>query len=421
MYKQKVITKSIKDKNISEMFNQMLGAGSINLNMCYPKYHNIKNYSLKIIDILDMFNNSPFLKNFEDLEVCRNDISYFITISRQEWKEIFDIDLSDYEWNLNIIDDDIKKDFEEKYERMKKSQLIHTIIKMCDNLIPYRRYIYDVNNLDYKFMIRMAGSEFCPFPFTNLNFKYMIDVLLSNGERKKEIEFLMVVLSKILSLSYNMYREYNSPDFDVDEFAYVIIDNIKEARKRVPRCDKAFKKIEESVDLLKGNFTDYYRDFVQSQDQSIIIQNFVVDVAKNTKADPEITRQFRQIIMHFRKMANNHINNPKVRILFDKVNENFTRLEQYENLVKVKSLDDDNDDENNDKDHENSKSCEDQATSDISNEITNETVDDEEESRVEEINDPRDINELVSSIEGNDLTSSKTVSNKRKKRRKKRK
>ena len=98
------------------------------------------------------------------------------------------------------------------------------------------------------------------------------------------------------------------------------MNNIGEVKKRIPRCEKAFKKIEESVDLLKENFNGYYKDYVQTQNQMIIMESFVTDVAKNTKADPETTREFRQIISYYRKMAGQQIKNPPMKQLFDKIN-----------------------------------------------------------------------------------------------------
>src|SRR3989344_2413842 len=97
----KVIVKKIKDKGINEMFNQMLGAGAINLNMCYPKYDNIKAYVSKLLEVINVFNNSPFLKNYGELELNRKDINAFIFKSRKECDEIFNVDLSEFKWNLN--------------------------------------------------------------------------------------------------------------------------------------------------------------------------------------------------------------------------------------------------------------------------------------------------------------------------------
>ena len=353
----KVITKSVKDKDVTEMFNQMLGTGQLNLDMCYPKYENIKNYTEKILEVLCWLNKAPFLNNYDELKICRNDINKFVEESRKEHKEIFNMNFGNYELegkNLNLLDDKIKKEFEEKYELMKKSTLICSCLNICNNLIIYKKYLkedekeIELNKLDTcKFIRIMAGCEFCPFPFSNLNFKYLIDDLSNKDpkESKGKIKLIYLVLVKLLNLTFKMYKVYNNPDFDVDEFSQIIMTNITKVKSQIPRCNKAFKKIEESVSVLKDNFGDYYKDFVQTQNQTIIIEDFISDVAKNTTADPETTRQFRKIIEYYRKMANQQIKNPKIKILFDKVNESFAVVDKHENLVGIKKLSDDESEE----------------------------------------------------------------------------
>ena len=64
--------------------------------------------------------------------------------------------------------------------------------------------------------------------------------------------------------------------------------NIDEIQKQpeLHRCKDAFKKIKESVMMLKTNFNEYYRDFVDTSDNTIIMQHFIVDVSKSTEASP---------------------------------------------------------------------------------------------------------------------------------------
>jgi hypothetical protein len=89
--------------------------------------------------------------------------------------------------------------------------------------------------------------------------------------------------------------------------------------------------------LLKENFGDYYRDFISTKDSTIMMQNFIIDVSKKTDSDPQVTRQFRQIISYYRELAQQQIQNPKVKMLFDKVNESFQQLERgATNLVNIK-------------------------------------------------------------------------------------
>ncbi len=352
--KVKVVTRTQEDEGIAEMFNQMLGAGKININICYPKYVTCKQYIKSILDIINMFANSRFVKSRSELTQCSEDIQKFVESARKDYADIYSVDLKDFEWNLNLVDEASKETFSKKYEQMKNDTTLHIFIKMCDNLIKYRKHLKDDKNIDHRFIVSMSGLEFCPFPFSNINFKLLINDLLSESELagrpiskfpNKEIEFCMIVLHKMLTLSHGLYVAYSKPDIDVNEFVEVIMNNIKEVKKQVPRCDKAFKKIIDSVTLLKTNFNDYYKDFIQTQNQMVIMENFINDVAKNTTADPETTRQFRAIITYYKKIASTQIKNPKMKMLFERVSANLSELERNENIVSVKDLDAEDDDD----------------------------------------------------------------------------
>ena len=137
----------------------------------------------------------------------------------------------------------------------------------------------------------------------------------------------MIILLKVYSFTIEIYNVVRTPDIDVDQFIEIITSSITEIQKRpeLNRCSKAFNKIKESVLLLKTNFNDYYRDFVETQDNTIIMQNFILDVSKNTKADLELTRQFRKIISYYREQAQKSggQNNEKINMIFDKISETF--------------------------------------------------------------------------------------------------
>jgi len=106
------------------------------------------------------------------------------------------------------------------------------------------------------------------------------------------------------------------------------MSSIDDVKKQIPRCDQAFNKISESVGLLKGNFNSYYKDYISSNNPTIIMENFVLDVSKNTRASPVLTAQFRKIIAHYRKIASQQANNPKLQTLFQQVDKNFQELER---------------------------------------------------------------------------------------------
>jgi len=184
--------------------------------------------------------------------------------------------------------------------------------------------------------------SFAPLPdLSRVNFKQMyVDDRLDPGDR----EFILVVLHKMYVISHDVYEAVSAPDIDVDEFVEVIMSSIGEVKKQIPRCDGAFQKIIESVDLLKGNFSGYYKDYVASSNPTIIMENFVIDVSKNTQASPTVTAQFRRIISHYRKLASQQATNPKLQSLFAQVDANFAELEKKSREAESESESEDEDD-----------------------------------------------------------------------------
>ena len=61
--KGKVVQKTIKDRNISDMFNQMIGTGNVDMNIVYPKYFNISTITTRLIKLFKVFD---FLINFSE-------------------------------------------------------------------------------------------------------------------------------------------------------------------------------------------------------------------------------------------------------------------------------------------------------------------------------------------------------------------
>lgn len=324
-----------KDDGISDMFNQMLGAGSINLSICYPKYIRMKKLCEQILKLIRILADSPYLKSKPEFENNIQQLISFADSNRIE--KIFTQDLSKYEWNFSSAEDSVRNAFAKEYESVKKSNLIKNIILLCDRLVPHKQNFNDVDKLNSKFILNMTCAEWIPFPMCGLNFKYLF-TLSDIGENN--IRFFMTVLHKAHELSFKLWRESVSPDVDVDQFVEVIMNNIEEIQKKAPelsRCKKAFKKIKESVGLLKDQFNGYYRDFVQTKDSTIIMQNFIMDVSKSSGADPEVLREFRVIIKYYRKIASQQQTHPKLKVLFDKVNQSFKDLESgTSNLVKIK-------------------------------------------------------------------------------------
>lgn len=335
-----------KDEGISDMFNQMLGAGSVNLTISYPKYINMKQLCLQCNKVFRLLADSPWMKASVECTRAREEIHEFCKRSELEIESTFSIDLSEHEWNLNTVDDEIKKRFGESYEAAKKSRLIKSLILTLDRLVPYKQNFQDLSALNPKFLMCMTATEWTPFPFTSLNLRQVFMVADENT-----IRFFMTALFKLYELTHKLWQETSSPDVDVEQFVHVIMGNMDEIQKKAPelaRCKKAFKKIADSVSLLKDKFGEYYRDYVETKDSTIMMQNFIIDVSNTTKSDPETMREFREIVKYYKKLAGQQQQNPKMKLLLEKISASFSELEKdTENLGKKAEAATSNDNNNN--------------------------------------------------------------------------
>lgn len=376
--KTKIKIKTIKDKELADMFNQMLGAGNVNVSVCWPRYVQIRSYIERAAETLDLFNNkSKFYAVFPELANCQKEINAFIDKVKTGVVDTYNVDLSAYEGKYNEMSEEDVKKFGQLYEEFKHCDIVNALVETCDALIVHKKHIDNKEALNHKFILMMPGAEFCPFPFTKLNLKYAVSHISanagSNNAASPLLDLILIVLNKLFSLSYNLYKLINTPDIDIDEFVEVVMRNIQEARKHIPRCNKAFDKLAKSVEMLKDNFPTYYRDFVQSSNSTIIIENFVLDVANSTKADVELMRQFRQIITHYRKVASQQVKNPQVKGLLDKINEQFSKFDKYANIKIDEKVDEDTSDDSDENPEEDAEAI---RVKEIQEENAKKSVDD---------------------------------------------
>lgn len=341
----KVVKKKVKipidsdDADLSDLFNQMVGQGSSNINITYGRYVRIKETLDKVLRVVNMFNNSPFMRT-PDNALHRTEIDVFYTQSIGAFARTFTFDFSRYELNLDAVPAEDRALFDTAYLDIKKSDLVNGFIVLCDRLYPYKRYLQDRESLNGKFINSIPGTSFMPFPFSTFNLIHAYNV---DGITQSARDFILNVLQKLFELCHILYREVTSPDINVEDMAHVIMSNMTSIRTvpELSRCGKAFRKIEESVELLKNNFNDYYRDFISTKRGTIMVEHFVADVAKNTTSDPETRAQFFRIIRFYRKMAQNQRQDPKIERLFDRLNEGFKMVERgTENIVAAKDYDD---------------------------------------------------------------------------------
>lgn len=356
--KSKVVKSTLQNKDVIDMFHGVIGTDGASISIIHPKYELIETNVKRFLQVLDILHNVKFMCYFESF---RDNLDMYLFSLRRQFAEAFKAPslepyfaasgelvhkLAPVSRDYSKVPVDIVNVFNEIYSEVKKCNLINTIIETCKNLIQYKKSIEDINDLKDKFLLK-GGMNFSPLPFLIFNFKKIyIDDRLSEDNK----DFILTILHKLYTISHEIYDTLSSPDIDVNEFVTIIMSSIDDVKKQIPRCDQAFNKISESVGLLKGNFNSYYKDYISSNNPTIIMENFVLDVSKNTRASPVLTAQFRKIISHYRKIASQQANNPKLQTLFQQVDKNFQELERQRK--KADDADDDADDDAADNDTE---------------------------------------------------------------------
>lgn len=330
--------KTEESKDLSEMFNQMIGAG--NIEITYPKYQRIFQNCNNMVRIFRMLGDSPFMKLHHNSSQYQ-EVRLFCTQAQEAMDKLFSIDLSNVP-SLAEVHPDVSKKFGEAYIDLRRSRFIQEVVLVLyRNLAVYKKYL-TMDPPNHNFIKLMPGAEWRPFPFTKLNLKY---ILTLDDVKQNTINFFMVLLQKVHELTSKINDELNSPDIDIDQFVEVIMTNI-DAIQKVPelsRCGQAFKKIKESVKLLKSRFDGYYQDYIATNDSTIMMQHFILDVSKETTASPQVTLQFKKIINYYTKVAHNNPNaTPQIKNMLNRFNDTFNDIEKKatEDLVDVREVPD---------------------------------------------------------------------------------
>lgn len=329
--KSKVVRSTIQNKDVLDMFHGVLGTGDnapVKLAIAYPKYQLMERHAGRFLTLLAAFRDSQAMAKFPEerkqlVEYC-NDL-------KGSYEDSFCApNIDAYVGNLGVayeaIPAEVAEKFAEVFHQVKKCHTVNTAVITCKNLVTHKRQIEDEKALSDRFLVRSAGTKFAPLeglPDFNLRQLYIADVL--NSEEKR---LILLVIHKMYTVTHDIYEAVSSPDVDVNDFVEIIMSSITDVRRHIPRCDEAFDKIADSVGLLKDNFNGYYSDFVASNNPTIIMENYVLDVSKSTKSSPKVTQQFRKIITHYRKLASQQAQNPQMKTLFAQVDKNFQELER---------------------------------------------------------------------------------------------
>jgi hypothetical protein len=151
------------------------------------------------------------------------------------------------------------------------------------------------------FLTNSDGDSLQLLPCSAINFKAIALSDQLNAELRK---YFLTTLSVIYKHVEVIVKNIQQPPIDIDAFHGMMVGSIGELRHipELTRCKEAFDEIENSIGTFRGNFSNYWKDFVSSGNVGIIAEHFIMDTAtKTTKTNPVVARQFRMITSHYRQ------------------------------------------------------------------------------------------------------------------------
>jgi len=308
----------VQDPQLVTMFNDMLNSENGDTSVILEKNVSIRSNLSIIAKVLEDFSSGPFRKLGGEYEIWCEEFLKFAS----QIREILTLT---------------------EYREIKDNNITKHVILVCRELVAYANQLQP-QTLSDRWILSHPGLQFEPFAFTKMDIKHVW-----NDERVSETakKYCLRVFSILFQKCHEIYKTVTSPDIDVNKFSQIIIESIERV-KDVPelnRCRDAFDKIKESVSLLENNFSDYYKDMVQSENPSTLIENFIIDVSQGQNMNIGLMRQFRIIINFYQKQSKGKIKDPKIQALFNNLNSKMDMLEKNTPNVKVDSDSSDTDEE----------------------------------------------------------------------------
>lgn len=327
---KKISTVSKDDSDtLNTMFAQMTGAHDAEPDVIIPK---IINTYKKIIKYNILFNTllnfKEFTDRFTDYPEWFSEIKLFLSklleTTKTDITKNYDLEI------LELYKKDVK-DLNEFYKDLKNNEYLKKIIITGSNLSSFKKYLKD-NEEDDSFINREPGITLKPLDFSQFDLK-----LIWNSENMTPLvkKFVLSIIKHAYKIGIELYDIVTSPDIDIKKFSKILVESISKMRKQIPRCDKAFDVIENSVKLLESNFTSYYKSSIEAENPSVIVENFIVDISTSQKANAVVTAQFRQIVAYLKQRGAQN-NDPKVKKLFGMLNTQFSAIDKELGVKEVK-------------------------------------------------------------------------------------
>lgn len=356
--KIKTSKRKVKTGNpeLQKMFNQMLGAQDADPSIIESKYEEMYEHMRIIIKVWENFKNSAhFSYLINEFPSAMDEIATFIKLSKSEVLACKLIP-SNKKQSTKLIDNSKQSiltelletgssydsaELNKAYRGLKKSTF-HIHLMKTFNLFKLtlnnekERSNSPVSNLDLRdhlsdsFIINADGGSLKLLSFTKWDFK----VLAVSSYYETFKKYMLLLLHLTYVTIDKIYKLTISPDIDIDSFSEMMVKSITDLRKNpeLRDCADAFMKLESSLDLLKGNFHDYYKGFMQTGNATIILESFIKDIITNSGKNVKLSKQFLKINNFVKKRMKTPANkkNPQLSSLLSMIDQNINKLSDLE-------------------------------------------------------------------------------------------
>ena len=336
----RTVRASIDDAEISESFAALLGGddAQADLPVVWRKYRLIRRGGRRLARFLGLLGGSRTVALFPEVRAAVEAYTADVRAMLARDFAAPDLDRHRDPGKLRLaqaLGQELDPDFDAApaeevaafrlaWPGVKDCETVGLLLEACKVLIPHRQALAQQSDR----FLRGAGYAFLPLAgLPELNYKALYhDPRLAPPGRA----FLLAGLAKLHEVAHGLYKAVSLPDIDVERLIEVIMSALDEVRRYVPRCDEAFKHIADSVHLLRENFGGYHRDFMISNNPTIILENFVLDVSRQRAGSARLAGQFKRIILHYKRLAGDRQMDPRMRRLFSHVDTNLQELERLD-------------------------------------------------------------------------------------------
>ena len=359
-----------------KIFNQILGNESLDINIVSPKYSSIRKLTKLCFNALNvLFGENAHIRSIIKEQFIVEDFNRIIKYT--------DETISTFNTNYpeELTDPNL-------YKKLREDDIIRQLIHIGTNLKQYDMYLSDQDKLDWKFIYEVPGNRFCPFQFSGIDIVSLIQLL---HDRKQDIGVDLVMKTLFFLHKYigKIYNIITTPDIDVKEFSSAVLTSLREIKKRpeLSRCNEAFKCLENSISMMEDNFGKYHRDFIKTNNPTIMLEDFIKDVSKNEEEKSKgnhrahiLKRQFAQITNFYQNQvaARGGSKDSTFSTIFGALNNTFGEVDKYENIKPIEKKEKEKEQE-----QEQEQEKEKEKENGIINENTNTAVKEEEEEEEE--------------------------------------